>query len=199
MHALQQALSPPNRLDSLPVIRDVVFHCQARVLVWPVKGVIYGRAGTPIGGTCADGYVRLGGGRGRHQYAHRVVYEAANGPIPPGLEINHVNGRKADNRLSNLELVTRRQNAQHAMEMGLIAIGSECGISKLTEDLVCAIRASDRPASHWARELGVDASSVRDARRGTTWRHVVCRGRRAVQGRRKRRARLRRATPGAAS
>ena len=199
MHPLQQALSQPYRLDGLPVVRHVVFHCQARVLVWPVKGVIYGKAGVAIGGACADGYVRLGGGRGLHQYAHRVVCDAANGPIPQGLEINHVNGRKADNRLSNLELVTRRQNAQHAMEMGLIAIGSECRISKLTEDLVCEIRASDRPASHWARELGVDASSVRDARRGTTWRHVVCRGRRAVRGRRKRHAGLRKATPGAAS
>lgn len=40
---------------------------------------------------------------GRQLGEHRFVWERANGPIPPGVEIHHRNGRKTDNRLSNLE------------------------------------------------------------------------------------------------
>ena len=44
---------------------------------------------------------------------HRAVWEAFNGPIPEGLEINHKNCVRDDNRLENLELVTRSQNNLH--------------------------------------------------------------------------------------
>ena len=194
MCPIQQALSPPYRLDGLAVIRDVIYHCQARVLVVPEKGQVLGKLGAPLGTRCADGYTRLGGGRSRHQYVHRVVWEAAHGPIPAGLEINHVNGRKVDNRVSNLALVTRGENVRHAIELGLAASGSDCSYAKLTEDIVCEIRASERPTREWARKLDVDAKTVRNARRGTSWRHVVCRGAKPVQSRRSRR-RTRRGAP----
>jgi len=45
---------------------------------------------------------------------HRAVWEAFNGKIPAGLEINHINCVRDDNRLVNLELVTRLQNNRYA-------------------------------------------------------------------------------------
>ena len=187
MHPLQQALSPPYRLDGLPVVRDVVYHCQARVLAWPAKGVIYGRQGQPTGYVCADGYVRLGGNQSRHQYAHRIVWEAANGPIPPGMQIDHKNGDRADNRIRNLDLVTRQENVLRAMDRCFERSGLPHPGARLNADLVCQIRSSELATRHWARELEMDAKTVRNARRGTTWRHVVCRGAKAVQGRGSRR------------
>lgn len=50
------------------------------------------------------------GGRHRYQFEHRRVWEQANGPIPAGHVIHHVNGDKLDNRLENLSLMRRDQH-----------------------------------------------------------------------------------------
>jgi hypothetical protein len=44
---------------------------------------------------------------------HRLVWETFNGPIPAGLQINHKNGVKNDNRLENLEVCTQSENLRH--------------------------------------------------------------------------------------
>ena len=49
----------------------------------------------------------------------RLMWMAFRGPIPLGMQINHENGNKNDNRLENLELVTRSENALHAHRTGL--------------------------------------------------------------------------------
>lgn len=45
--------------------------------------------------------------------AHRVVWIALHGFIPPGLQINHINRRRWDNHPDNLELVTPAGHARH--------------------------------------------------------------------------------------
>lgn len=42
---------------------------------------------------------------------HRAVWEEANGPIPKGYHVHHVNGNKADNRLENLELLSHGEHS----------------------------------------------------------------------------------------
>lgn len=41
---------------------------------------------------------------------HRLVWEAFNGKIPEGLQVNHINEDKTDNRLSNLNLMSPKEN-----------------------------------------------------------------------------------------
>ena len=42
---------------------------------------------------------------------HRVVYEAVSGePIPKGFEVNHIDEDKSNNRFSNLNLMTHKEN-----------------------------------------------------------------------------------------
>lgn len=50
---------------------------------------------------------------------HQLVWQAFNGHIKPGLVINHINAVKTDNNLKNLEVVTRKENAEHAAILGL--------------------------------------------------------------------------------
>lgn len=68
------------------------------------------------------GYCRLqlrGGGRMKNCMVHVVVAEAFL-PNPNGrLQVNHLNGRKTDNRVSNLEWASPSENLQHAYETGL--------------------------------------------------------------------------------
>lgn len=41
---------------------------------------------------------------------HILVYETFNGLIPENMQVNHINEIKADNRLSNLNLMTCKEN-----------------------------------------------------------------------------------------
>lgn len=162
-----------------PWIQNVIRHEQSGLLVEPATGTIYGAAGAPVGAVCGDGYVRLGGGRNGYLYAHRVIYEAVHGEIPAGLEIDHLNGKKADNRPCNLEAVTKSQNVQRAIANGLAPVGEQRSDSKLTDALVREIRQTvgTVTTAEWARRLGVDKTTIKQARNGTTWKHVKCRGR----------------------
>ena len=41
---------------------------------------------------------------------HRLVYDAFNGKIPEGMQVNHINEIKTDNSLWNLNLMTNQEN-----------------------------------------------------------------------------------------
>jgi len=56
---------------------------------------------------------------GKTFFIHRLVWETFVGIIPKGLQINHIDGNKSNNSLSNLELVTPAENIHHAYRMGL--------------------------------------------------------------------------------
>jgi len=50
---------------------------------------------------------------------HRLSWETWKNKIPRKLEINHKDGIKSNNSFKNLEVITHKENCQHAMRMGL--------------------------------------------------------------------------------
>lgn len=44
---------------------------------------------------------------------HRVVWELVNGPIPEGMQIDHIDGNRTNNFLVNLRVVTHQQNCMN--------------------------------------------------------------------------------------
>lgn len=50
---------------------------------------------------------------------HRLVLETFSPTLDTTLEVNHKSGDKHDNRISNLEWVTKSQNMKHSYETGL--------------------------------------------------------------------------------
>lgn len=53
---------------------------------------------------------RVGGRKGKLRPAHQVIWEEANGPLRRGWMIHHKNEIRDDNRLENLEAMTRAKH-----------------------------------------------------------------------------------------
>jgi len=114
---------------------------------------------------------------GKFYTIHRLVAQTFIGPIPPKMDINHLNGVKTDNRAENLEICTRQRNRIHAVETGLVTeIGINHRSAKLNEELVRKARQMKKDGhttSAISRVIGVNHTSTTKVLNGVTWRHVA--------------------------
>jgi hypothetical protein len=74
-------------------------------------------AGRAAGTIDGKGYVQVNVD-GRFYGAHRLIWMHAHGVDPAGLEIDHKNGDRVDNRPCNLRLATRGENMRNSTARG---------------------------------------------------------------------------------
>ena len=69
-----------------------------------------------------DGYLRItltNNGKRKSYCVHRLVARAYLKDYNEQLQVNHKNGKKTDNRVDNLEMVTLQENIKHSIKIGL--------------------------------------------------------------------------------
>lgn len=133
-----------------------------------------------VNGTITRGYLQHSvsvDGLRCSAFAHQIVFLFFNRSIPLDLEINHRDGNRANNAISNLEAVTAKQNVRHAFDViGRKPLrGEMSGMSKLTEHdvkMAKAMHDSGKSYRSIAKEIGVDPITISRAVRGITWSHV---------------------------
>lgn len=112
---------------------------------------------------------------GKRTSAHRRAWALANRCDPDRLCVLH----KCDNRVcanpAHLFLGTHRTNLWDSWKKGravVCAPGEDHPRAKLTEAIVRQIRTGGEDAALLAEQYGVSVGTIRNARRGVTWRHI---------------------------
>lgn len=71
------------------------------------------RIGQQAGCLCNDGYIRIRVDGVLH-LAHRLAWVLAFGVIPDGMQVDHRNRERSDNKITNLRLATHAQNMRNS-------------------------------------------------------------------------------------
>lgn len=109
---------------------------------------------------------------------HRLIASEFIRPIQKGMEVNHVNGIKQDNRIENLEIVTSSENSSHAIASGLqkAKSGKDHGMAKLTDSEVLEIfgmRTTSIPQHEIAKQYGVTQTAISHIFLRKRWAHLT--------------------------
>ena len=109
---------------------------------------------------------------------HRFIAEAFLGPCPEGYEVNHKNGIRDDNRIENLEYLTKSQNNQLSYDSGRRNVSgvknANCKTSEGQVRRVCEILESGdwRTTVEIAERTGVSKHTVRAIKAKRQWTHI---------------------------
>lgn len=94
----------------------------------------------------------------KNYLVHRLVWIAFNGSIPEGYDINHLNEKKFDNRLENLNLMTHRENLNYGTRNERSAKKRANGVLQFTLDNILV---KEYPSTKQVeRELGFAQGNI---------------------------------------
>ena len=89
---------------------------------------------------------------------HKVIWMAFKGDVPKGYELNHIDGRKQNNAIWNLEVVTASGNMSHAIRMDLrnTAAGERAGKAIFSNKEIADMRKMCNSLEGKAREAKIE-------------------------------------------
>ena len=141
-----------------------------------VNGDNSARAGKILKPWTSHDYKRVSlykNGKETSSHVHQIIMEAFVGPCPKNKEVNHKDGDKANNVLTNLEYVTHAENVQHAFDTGLLSRrGEKNSQSKLTERNVHEARrllAKGVTQTEIAKKFGVNKTTICNIANRKSW------------------------------
>lgn len=137
--------------------------------------IIYGRELHPR--ITSDGYLKVSltkNSMSKGYYVHRLValqFIANPNNLP---QVNHIDGNKFNNNVSNLEWCTQKENINHAATHSLMQRGAARPSAKLTEEQVIEIYKLKGVLS--AKEIGehygVSKNTINMILRGKKWSYL---------------------------
>lgn len=87
------------------------YHAETGLITRNVANARRSKIGESAGSLKPDGYMQLSIDGKNYQF-HRIAWALFHG-VYPASEIDHINGVKNDNKISNLRLATRQENMQN--------------------------------------------------------------------------------------
>jgi hypothetical protein len=133
--------------------------------------------------TTGHGYLKIEMYREKDRlraYVHRLVWETFRGTIPSGLDVNHRDGNKSNNRLENLEVVTRSENMLHMFKHLKPSLNRKRGtahhFARLKPDdvkTILELRRAGKSGYAIAKIYDVSPTAIYLIFNGTNWKHVT--------------------------
>lgn len=112
----------------------------------------------------------------KSSYVHRLVAKCFVSNDDNKKCVNHINGDRTDNRVSNLEWVTQKENIHHAYKTGLSkGFGETHGMAKLTDKDVKEIKlllSKKIGQKDIAEKFNVTKAMISYINTGKSWKHI---------------------------
>lgn len=141
------------------------------------NGIVIGKRGGR-GTPDSSGYLKMSvkiNGCICNFFVHEII-AIAGGLIPIDITIDHIDGNKMNNKLSNLQLLTNEDNISKTHKGKSKYKGSQSPMSKLTEGDVKEIKKMLKNKNikqiDIAKKYNVSKETITDIKQGKTWKHV---------------------------
>ncbi len=136
-------------------------------------GKIRTASGKYLRGQIAKGYHKVSirvGGILHTKFVHRLLWETWVDKIPEGMYINHIDGNKLNNSISNLEVVTQKENNIHALRTGLRKLTYTNKISE--QDVIYIRDNSNFKVSTLASRFNLTRQQIHNIIKHKSWSNI---------------------------
>lgn len=142
-------------------------------------GFVYGKDGFKLSpGKGKNGYERVSlylDGKTKNFLVHRLVAECFLPNSDSKTCVNHINNNRSDNRVSNLEWATYKENSEHSVKQSRHRHGEGISYGKMDELQalsVITMKIANKPIWQFRGYAGVCFDNLYKIQKRETWKHL---------------------------